>query len=139
MKSLIVKLWRTMTRPAVHISLGVLTMGGFIAGVVFGVVSIQPLKPLTQKSSASAVTPCVIMYTLNFKKPFTGKTILAYVRLAQIVMFLTTGQIRLRAKCRRPKKFSLRCLVTTMNLVYLKSDASNSPSTSGIVSLPTNP
>lgn len=35
MKALIVKLWRTMTRPAVHISLGVLTMGGFIAGVIF--------------------------------------------------------------------------------------------------------
>lgn len=35
MKSLIIKLWRTMTRPAVHISLGVLTMGGFIAGVIF--------------------------------------------------------------------------------------------------------
>ncbi|WGV99298.1 pentaheme c-type cytochrome TorC [Vibrio sp. YMD68] len=35
MKSLIARLWRTMTRPAVHISLGVLTMGGFIAGVIF--------------------------------------------------------------------------------------------------------
>ncbi|MGF1696151.1 pentaheme c-type cytochrome TorC [Vibrio lamellibrachiae] len=35
MKSTIVRLWRTMTRPAVHISLGVLTMGGFIAGVIF--------------------------------------------------------------------------------------------------------
>ncbi|PTO74428.1 pentaheme c-type cytochrome TorC [Vibrio splendidus] len=35
MKSFLVKLWRTMTRPAVHISLGVLTMGGFIAGVIF--------------------------------------------------------------------------------------------------------
>jgi len=35
MKSLLVKIWRTMTRPAVHISLGVLTMGGFIAGVIF--------------------------------------------------------------------------------------------------------
>lgn len=35
MKSFIVKIWHTMTRPAVHISLGVLTMGGFIAGVIF--------------------------------------------------------------------------------------------------------
>ncbi|NLS11422.1 pentaheme c-type cytochrome TorC [Vibrio sp. SM6] len=35
MKSLIIKLWRTLTRPAVHISLGVLTMGGFIAGIIF--------------------------------------------------------------------------------------------------------
>ncbi len=35
MKSFLVKIWRTMTRPAVHISLGVLTMGGFIAGVIF--------------------------------------------------------------------------------------------------------
>lgn len=35
MKSLILKMWRTMTRPAVHISLGVLTLGGFIAGVIF--------------------------------------------------------------------------------------------------------
>lgn len=35
MKTLIIKLWRTMARPAVHISLGVLTMGGFIAGVIF--------------------------------------------------------------------------------------------------------
>ncbi|WP_026958048.1 pentaheme c-type cytochrome TorC [Aliagarivorans taiwanensis] len=28
-------LWRTMTRPAKHISLGVLTLGGFLAGVIF--------------------------------------------------------------------------------------------------------
>ena len=35
MKEMIIKLWRTMSRPAVHISLGVLTMGGFIAGVIF--------------------------------------------------------------------------------------------------------
>lgn len=35
MKSFIVKIWHTMTRPTVHISLGVLTMGGFIAGVIF--------------------------------------------------------------------------------------------------------
>ena len=35
MKAFFVKLWRTMMRPAVHISLGVLTMGGFIAGVIF--------------------------------------------------------------------------------------------------------
>lgn len=35
MKSLILKMWHTMTRPAVHISLGVLTLGGFIAGVIF--------------------------------------------------------------------------------------------------------
>ncbi|WP_070963133.1 pentaheme c-type cytochrome TorC [Vibrio sonorensis] len=35
MKSFIIKLWRTMTRPAVHISLGVLTMGGFLAGIIF--------------------------------------------------------------------------------------------------------
>lgn len=33
--SFIKKLWRTMTRPAVHISLGVLTLGGFLAGVIF--------------------------------------------------------------------------------------------------------
>ncbi|MDB1123627.1 pentaheme c-type cytochrome TorC [Vibrio algarum] len=35
MTSLIKNLWTTMTRPAVHISLGVLTLGGFIAGIVF--------------------------------------------------------------------------------------------------------
>ncbi|MGF1685735.1 pentaheme c-type cytochrome TorC [Photobacterium japonica] len=29
------KLWATFWRPAVHISLGVLTLGGFIAGVIF--------------------------------------------------------------------------------------------------------
>ncbi len=29
------KLWMTFWRPAVHISLGVLTLGGFIAGVIF--------------------------------------------------------------------------------------------------------
>ncbi|ORT49490.1 nitrate reductase [Vibrio sp. qd031] len=35
MLALIKKLWATMRRPAVHISLGVLTLGGFIAGVLF--------------------------------------------------------------------------------------------------------
>ncbi|WP_261815483.1 pentaheme c-type cytochrome TorC [Vibrio gallicus] len=35
MKSLIMKMWNTMSRPAKHISLGVLTLGGFIAGVIF--------------------------------------------------------------------------------------------------------
>jgi trimethylamine-N-oxide reductase cytochrome c-type subunit TorC len=35
MKSQIIKMWKTMSRPAKHISLGVLTLGGFIAGVLF--------------------------------------------------------------------------------------------------------
>lgn len=35
MKTIALKLWRTLTRPAVHISLGVLTLGGFLAGVIF--------------------------------------------------------------------------------------------------------
>lgn len=35
MKTFIIKLWKTMSRPAVHISLGVLTLGGFILGVLF--------------------------------------------------------------------------------------------------------
>ncbi|MGR5146373.1 pentaheme c-type cytochrome TorC [Photobacterium alginatilyticum] len=35
MISLINKLWATFWRPAVHISLGVLSLGGFIAGIIF--------------------------------------------------------------------------------------------------------
>ena len=35
MKSFIIKFWKTLSKPAVHISLGVLTLGGFAAGVVF--------------------------------------------------------------------------------------------------------
>ncbi|OAN18228.1 nitrate reductase [Photobacterium jeanii] len=35
MMSWLKKLWATFWRPAVHISLGVLTLGGFIAGVMF--------------------------------------------------------------------------------------------------------
>ncbi|MGR5061551.1 pentaheme c-type cytochrome TorC [Photobacterium sp. DNB22_13_2] len=35
MMSALKKLWATFWRPAVHISLGVLTLGGFIAGVIF--------------------------------------------------------------------------------------------------------
>lgn len=35
MKDFIRKLWTTMRRPATKISLGVLTLGGFIAGVIF--------------------------------------------------------------------------------------------------------
>lgn len=35
MKNFIRKLWATMRRPATKISLGVLTLGGFIAGVIF--------------------------------------------------------------------------------------------------------
>ncbi|MGF1723231.1 pentaheme c-type cytochrome TorC [Photobacterium nomapromontoriensis] len=35
MMSFLKKLWATFWRPAVHISLGVLTLGGFIAGVIF--------------------------------------------------------------------------------------------------------
>lgn len=35
MISLINKLWATFWRPAVHISLGVLTLGGFVAGIIF--------------------------------------------------------------------------------------------------------
>lgn len=35
MVKLLKKLWATLWRPAVHISLGVLTLGGFIAGVLF--------------------------------------------------------------------------------------------------------
>lgn len=35
MKEFIKKLWATMRRPATKISLGTLTLGGFIAGVLF--------------------------------------------------------------------------------------------------------
>ncbi|ELR67705.1 Cytochrome c-type protein NapC [Photobacterium marinum] len=35
MKSSLIKIWRTLSRPSVHISLGVLTLGGFLAGVIF--------------------------------------------------------------------------------------------------------
>ncbi|MDO6541217.1 pentaheme c-type cytochrome TorC [Photobacterium sanguinicancri] len=35
MMNTIKKLWMTFWRPAVHISLGVLTLGGFVAGVIF--------------------------------------------------------------------------------------------------------
>ena len=35
MISLINKLWATFWRPAVHISLGVLSLGGFVAGIIF--------------------------------------------------------------------------------------------------------
>jgi trimethylamine-N-oxide reductase (cytochrome c), cytochrome c-type subunit TorC len=35
MMSFIKKLWGTFWRPAVHISLGILTLGGFVAGVIF--------------------------------------------------------------------------------------------------------
>lgn len=35
MKNFLRKAWQTFSRPSVHISLGVLTLGGFIAGVIF--------------------------------------------------------------------------------------------------------
>ncbi|WED20741.1 pentaheme c-type cytochrome TorC [Vibrio sp. JC009] len=35
MTSTIKNIWKTMNRPAAHISLGVLTLGGFIAGIIF--------------------------------------------------------------------------------------------------------
>jgi len=35
MKSFIKKTWRTLSRPSIHISLGVLTLGGFLAGIIF--------------------------------------------------------------------------------------------------------
>lgn len=35
MLTLLKKIWNTLKRPPVHISLGVLTLGGFVAGVIF--------------------------------------------------------------------------------------------------------
>ncbi|WP_279146291.1 pentaheme c-type cytochrome TorC [Photobacterium carnosum] len=35
MKAFLKKAWLTLSRPSVHISLGVLTLGGFIAGIIF--------------------------------------------------------------------------------------------------------
>ncbi|MDX1300792.1 pentaheme c-type cytochrome TorC [Photobacterium sp.] len=35
MKSFLTKVWASVSRPSLHISLGVLTLGGFIAGVIF--------------------------------------------------------------------------------------------------------
>lgn len=35
LKALIAKFWQTLTRPAVHLSLGALSIGGFVAGVIF--------------------------------------------------------------------------------------------------------
>ncbi|QDP00482.1 cytochrome c3 family protein [Thalassotalea sp. PS06] len=35
MKAFILRIWHTLTRPSVHYSLGFLTLGGFIAGIIF--------------------------------------------------------------------------------------------------------
>nr|WP_086938751.1 pentaheme c-type cytochrome TorC [Thaumasiovibrio occultus] len=35
MKKALLSIWRTLSRPAVHISLGVLCLGGFVAGIIF--------------------------------------------------------------------------------------------------------
>ena len=35
MRAALMTLWRTLTRPSVHFSLGFLTIGGFIAGIIF--------------------------------------------------------------------------------------------------------
>lgn len=35
MKAFLKKAWLTLSRPSVHISLGVLALGGFVAGIIF--------------------------------------------------------------------------------------------------------
>ena len=35
MKAFLLRLWRLIARPSVHFSLGFLTLGGFVAGVMF--------------------------------------------------------------------------------------------------------
>lgn len=135
MKSLIIKMWRTMCRPAVHISLGVLTMGGFIAGVIFWGGFNTALEATNTENFASAVIPCVITYTLNCRKRFTGKTTQGFELLALIVTYLIIGLIRLPVKCKLQKKCLHRYLVTMVNQVFSKNAALSLPSTSGTAPL----
>lgn len=37
MKAFLIRLWHVFKKPSVHFSLGFLTLGGFIAGIIFWV------------------------------------------------------------------------------------------------------
>lgn len=112
MKSFLVKLWRTMTRPAVHISLGVLTMGGFIAGVIFWGGFNTALEHTNTEEF------CVSCHTMRDN---------VYVELQETVHWKNTSGVRATCpdchvphewtakslvRCKHLKKYSLKCLVT---------------------------
>ena len=112
MKSFLVKLWRTMTRPAVHISLGVLTMGGFIAGVIFwGGFNTALEHTNTEEFCVSCHTMRDNVY-VELQERFTGKTLQVYVQLVLTVTFHMNGQQKLLVRCKHLKKYSLKYLVT---------------------------
>lgn len=50
MKNAFIKIWRGITRPSVHYSLGFLTLGGFVAGIIFW-VSFNTVIKTTNKES----------------------------------------------------------------------------------------
>lgn len=139
MKSLIIKLWRTMTRPAVHISLGVLTMGGFIAGVIFWGGFNTALEATNTEEF------CISCHTMRDN---------VYVELQDTVHWKNHSGVRATCPdCHVPhnwtdkiarkitrllKKYLRKFLATTLNLAFSKSVVSNLLNTNGIVSLQTN-
>ena len=79
MKALIAWLagyWRVLRRPSVHFSLGFLTLGGFIAGIVFwgGFNTALEATP-TPRPSAFPATRCATTCSSNSRTPSTTATV----------------------------------------------------------------
>jgi cytochrome c-type protein NapC len=81
--------WEVLTTPSRTFSLGFLTLGGFLAGIVFWEVSIRR-RGNKHRSFALVATGCTLRLP-GRNRPFTARTALACAPPAPIVTCHTTG------------------------------------------------
>lgn len=108
------KIWQVLNRPSVHYSLGFLTLGGFVAGVIFWGALTLRLKPRTEKPFVLVAMKWKITSTKSYSRLSISLTVVGCVQLALTAMCRTTGPIKLPVRCRHRKKSGVKCLVPSI-------------------------
>ena len=130
-KSFFKRYWAVLRRPSVHYSLGALTLGGFIAGIIFWAVSTRRWRPPTPRHSASPAMRWKTTCSWRSRTPSTTATAPACERPARIATCHTSGPTRSRARCRPPRKSGARSSAPSAPARNSSRNAASWPSTNG--------
>lgn len=103
MKRFLSRFWKTLSRPSVHFSLGFLTLGGFLAGILFWGAFNTALEATNTEQFCIGCHEMQATPYEQLKTPFTTPIAQASAQCVPIVMCHMTGPTRWAARW-RPRK-----------------------------------
>ena len=122
----------SLRRPSAYFSLGFLTVGGFIAGIVFWGGFNTALKLTNTERSASAATRCATTCTSGAAADHPlHQPLAACAPSVPTATCRTTGPTRSRARCRRRRKCGARSSARSARARSSTTSGSSSRSTNG--------